>query len=250
MTSPDQALAPLAARLGRYVQLSAEDRKAILELPHQERLIEPGRYILKEGDMAPGWHVQLAGVAHRHRISADGMRHIVGIHGHGDFLNLPMPPPSISEDFIQALTPVRVAAVPMDSIMALSHTRMTIFKAICGEIAADMSINRAWISNVGRRDARARIAYLLCELVTRSKPGGGVDGCSITLPMSQVEMADATGITTVHVNRTLRAMEEQDIIRRQRREIIVPDWRVLTQIAEFRSAPWARRLTNDRPKES
>ena len=96
-----------------------------------------------------------------------------------------------------------------------------------------------------RREARARIAYLLCELVLRSHPGGGSDGCSITLPMSQVEIADATGITTVHVNRTLRAMEAQGIIRRQRRDIIVPDWRVLTRIAEFRPAPWVSRLPGD-----
>ncbi len=245
MTPQEPLLAPLVARLNGRAPLSAQDQAALLALPCQERSVEPGAYVVKEGDLTPGWQVQLAGVAHRHRISADGARHIVGMHGAGDFLNLPLSPPAPSEDFIQALTPVRVALVPADAILALSHGRLSIFKAICGEIAADLSIYRAWISNVGRREARARIAYLLCELVMRSHPGGGSDGCSITLPMSQVEIADATGITTVHVNRTLRAMEAQGIIRRQRRDIIVPDWRVLTRIAEFRPAPWVSRLPGD-----
>jgi CRP-like cAMP-binding protein len=246
MMADNQALAPLVERLGGRAPLSADDRKALLALPHQERLVGPGGYVVEEGEVMIGWHVQLSGVAHRHRISADGMRHIVGMHGPGDFLNLPVTPPATSEDFVQALTRVRVAVVQTEDVLALSQGRIGIFRAICGEIAADISIYRAWISNVGRREARARIAYLLCELVMRSHPGGGADGCSITLPMSQVEIADATGITTVHVNRTLRAMQAQGIIRRHRRNIYIPDWRALTRIAEFRPAPWASRMVDDR----
>ena len=105
-------MAPLVARLNGRAPLSAQDQAALLALPCQERSVEPGAYVVKEGDLTPGWQVQLAGVAHRHRISADGARHIVGMHGAGDFLNLPLSPPAPSEDFIQALTPVRVALVP------------------------------------------------------------------------------------------------------------------------------------------
>ena len=237
MMADNHALAPLVERLGARAQLSADDQRALLALPYQERLVGPGGYVVEEGELIMGWHVQLSRVTHRHRISADGLRHIVGMHGPGDFLNLPITPPATSEDFVQALTRVRVANVQTEAILALSQERLSILRAICGEIAADISIYRAWISNVGRREARARIAYLLCELVMRSHPGGGADGCSITLPMSQVDIADATGITTVHVNRTLRAMQMQGLIRRHRRNIDIPDWRALTRIAEFRPLP-------------
>ena len=246
MMADNHALAPLVERLGARAQLSADDQRALLALPYQERLVGPGGYVVEEGELIRGWHVQLSGVTHRHRISADGLRRIVGMHGPGDFLNLPITPPATSEDFVQALTRVRVAIVQTEAILALSQERLSILRAICGEIAADISIYRAWISNVGRREARARIAYLLCELVMRSHPGGGADGCSITLPMSQVDIADATGITTVHVNRTLRAMQMQGLIRRHRRNIHIPDWRALTRIAEFRPLPWTSRKVDDR----
>jgi CRP-like cAMP-binding protein len=236
-------LAPLAMRLAGRINLSPTDHAALLALPVQERSLPVGGYVIQEGDRATSCHIMLCGLAHRHRFSAEGLRHIVGIHGPGDILNLPSLPPPAAEDFVQALTVVRVAMVPIENILDLSRTCPAIASALWTEAEAELSITRAWVANMGRRDARGRIAHLFCELVMRSHPSSGFDGCVFTLPLTQSELADATGMTTVHVNRTLRALESDGVIRRDRREIMVPQWQRLAQMADFRPATWAGRRT-------
>lgn len=237
----DRSLSPFVARLSGRIALSKDDRVSLLALPHHVRAVEPGDYIIREGDLAHCCHVLLSGFAHRHRISVDGTRHILGIHGQGDMLNLPSLAPELSEDFVQALTAVRVAAIPIEDMLGLTRDRPGIANALWTEMTAEVAVFRAWISNMGRRDARGRIAHLFCELVMRSHFAGGADGCIVTLPLSQAELADATGMTTVHVNRTLRVLESEGFIVRQRRRIMIPDWRRLKELADFRPSAWTGR---------
>ena len=235
-------LLPLAARLGALVALSISDREALLALPYQIRDFTVGAYIIQEGEYPTACNLLLTGFAHRHRFSAEGLRHIVGLHGVSDMLNLPILPPAPAEDFVQALTSVQVAVIPIDHMIDIIRTHPRISDALWAELEAELAVVRAWISNIGRRDARGRIAHLFCELVMRDNPAGGVDGCVFTLPLTQTELADATGMTAVHVNRTLRSLEAEGFIRRQRRRIMVPNWRRLTDLADFRPAPWLRRM--------
>jgi CRP-like cAMP-binding protein len=240
MTRP-HPLAPLAARLGARVDLSQDDRAALLALPHQLRDYPVGAHIVQEGDQPSTCQILLSGFAHRHRFSAEGLRHIVGLHGQGDILNLPALPPAPAEDFVQALSAVRVAMVPIDHLLDLSRSHARVGDALWAEVEAEMVVVRAWIANMGRRDARGRIAHLFCELVMRDDPARAVDGCLITLPLTQTELADATGMTSVHVNRTLRSLEADGFIRRQRRQIMVPSWSSLAALADFRPTPWVKR---------
>ncbi|GFZ81762.1 MULTISPECIES: Crp/Fnr family transcriptional regulator [Sphingobium] len=242
MKMPSSILLPLLARLGGRTALSKEDGAALLSLPHSLRHCEPGDYIIREGDRPQSCLILLSGFAHRHRISSNGGRHIVGIHGRGDILTLPPVQLFPSEDFVQALTDLRVAAIPLEDVLALMRERANIADALWAEMTAETSVFRAWISNMGRRDARGRIAYLLCELVMRSYPEGGSDGCRLILPLSQVELADATGMTTVHVNRTLKALEKAGVIERDRRRITIPNWRRLTELSDFRPQAWLGRM--------
>ena len=146
------SLAPLAMRLAGRISLSSADHAALLALPFQERSLPAGGYVLQEGDRATSCHILLSGLAHRHRFSTEGMRHIVGIHGPGDILNLPSLPPPAAEDFVQALTSVRIATVPIESILDLSRTCPAIASALWTEAEAELSIARAWVANMGRRD--------------------------------------------------------------------------------------------------
>ncbi len=238
MRDGPHVLAPLATRLSGRGDLTADDVAAILALPHQERRFAPGGYVVQEGDRATACQIMLTGFAHRHRFSAEGLRHIVGIHGQGDILNFPSMPPSTAEDFVQALGPVTIAIIPTESLLGVCQLHPRVANALWAEVEAEISVVRAWISNMGRRDARGRIAHLFCEFAMRDHPNGGHDGCEIMLPLTQAELADATGMTTVHVNRTLKALESESFIERDRRRILVPDWRRLTELADFRPRPW------------
>ena len=87
--------------------------------------------------------------------------------------------------------------------------------------------------NVGRRDARARVAHILCEFAVRLEQRGLTTDHGFELPMTQEQLADATGLTSVHVNRVLRSLESDGLINRRRRQIHFDDWRALQDAGDF-----------------
>ena len=97
----------------------------------------------------------------------------------------------------------------------------------------DASIFREWVVNVGRRDSRARIAHLLCELVVRMKKIGLGDGKTFDFPLTQEQLADATGLTAVHTNRTLQSLRKDGLIQLSARSLSVLDWERLREVADF-----------------
>ena len=88
---------------------------------------------------------------------------------------------------------------------------------------------------MGQRHARARIAHLLCEFAVRARAAGLTDTTSLKLPMTQEQIGDAVGLTGVHVNRTLRALEVEGIIKRDKRELWFTDWDVIRTAGDFTS---------------
>ena len=115
--------------------------------------------------------------------------------------------------------------------LALSHPGVN--QAILTNILVEASIFREWIVNVGRRDARRRIAHLLCEFAIRLDKQGIGAGQDYQLPMSQEQLADAVGLTSVHVNRTLKALEQDGLITRDKRRLSFPRWEALKEICDF-----------------
>ena len=100
----------------------------------------------------------------------------------------------------------------------------------------DGSIFREWIANVGRRDARTRLAHLLCEFSLRLNVAGLGEQTNYELPMTQEQLADATGLTAVHVNRTLKGLEAEGLIGRSNPRVIqIGDWRKLADVGDFNS---------------
>ena len=97
----------------------------------------------------------------------------------------------------------------------------------------DGSIFREWVINVGRRDARSRISHLLCEFARRLEMAGLAEEYGYELPMTQEQLADATGLTPVHVNRVLMGLAREGLIERHKRHIGIPDWEALRQVAGF-----------------
>ncbi len=97
----------------------------------------------------------------------------------------------------------------------------------------EASILREWVVNVGRRDARERIAHVLCEFAVRLETRGLASEYGFELPMTQEQLADATGLTSVHVNRVLKGLEADGLIERQRRQIQYRNWRALQDAGDF-----------------
>ena len=97
----------------------------------------------------------------------------------------------------------------------------------------DASIHREWVANVGRRDAPTRIAHLLCEFALKLE-AIGLDQLDYELPMTQDQLADATGLTAVHVNRVLQSLERDGLIERvTAKSVLIGDWKRLAAAGDF-----------------
>jgi CRP-like cAMP-binding protein len=217
-------------------EFDKSDEQALLNLPHRVRRIERLGYIVREREKTTHSCVMLSGYAMRHKIVLGGARQIVAVHMKGDIVDLQNSFLGVADHSVQVLTECEVAFIPREEIKKLGFERPNVGMAMWHDTLVDGSVFREWIANVGRRDAHTRIAHLLCEFSLRLKVAGLGQDTDYELPMTQEQLADCTGLTPVHVNRTLKALEAENLItRRSSRAITIGDWRKLAQAGDFDS---------------
>jgi CRP-like cAMP-binding protein len=234
--SEPSTLEPMLRKLAYWQKFDADDRAAILALPHTVRTLEAGNYIVREFDRAEQSCVMLSGFAIRHKIVAGGKRQIVSIHMKGEIVDLQNSLLGTADHSVQMLTAGKVATIPRREINLIAFNRPAVGKAMWTDTLVDGSIFREWIANVGRRDARTRIAHVLCEFALRLEVAGIGQQTHYELPMTQEQLADATGLTPVHVNRTMKGIEEEGLIERtSARSVVIGDWKKLAEVGDFNS---------------
>lgn len=231
--APTHVLAPILRKLELRAALDDDDRRAFLALPVQRRMVEANVYMVRDGDRMHWSSVIVEGYAFRQKLMATGRRQIISIHIAGDFLDLEGALLNVADHNVQALTRCDMAFIPRQAIrdLALAHPRIGL--AMWIDTLIDASVFREWIANVGRRDGIARIAHIICELGRRLETAGLGRADGFTLPLTQEQLGDATGMTTVHVNRVLKSLTQQGLIQRDRRELSIPDWEELRNTAGF-----------------
>jgi CRP-like cAMP-binding protein len=217
----------------RRAKLSDPDREALVNLPHRMVKAEPGRYIVREGSSTDHSGLIVSGLAYRHKISSDGSRQIVSLQVPGDFIDLEGALLKVADHNVQALTRCDLAMIPSAALRELLVTHPQVALAMWVDTLIDASIFREWIINIGRRDARARLAHIFCEFARRLEVAGIGSTDGYELPMTQEQLADASGLTAVHVNRTLKSLASEGLIRRERRFVFIPDWEKLRTVAGF-----------------
>lgn len=226
----------LVRRLSTLADLDADDRSRIAELCKNIRDVPRKRHIAKEGDRPEYVHVMLNGWAARYKTLRDGSRQIVDFVVPGDFCDLHVALLREMDHGIVALTPCSVARVGEDEIAKLTSENNRIVRAMWWSTLVDQSILREWVLNVGRRDAYERLSHLLCELHFRMERVGLVEDGQLALPLTQEELADATGLTAVHVNRTLQRLRREKLIEISRGTLTLLDASALREAAGFNPA--------------
>ena len=236
-TPGTSVLEPMVRKLEYRQKLTTDDRNAILGLPHTVRMYEAHHYVVREYDRTDTSCILLSGFAVRHKVVAGGQRQILAVHMQGELVDLQNSLLGRADHSVQMLTAGRAALIPRLEIERLAFERPAVGKALWIDTLVEASISREWTANVGRRDARTRLAHLLCEFSLRLKVAGLGDQTNYELPMTQDQLADATGLTSVHVNRTLKGLESDGLIaRRNPRAIQIGDWRKLAKQGDFNSA--------------
>jgi len=220
-------------KLETHAPLSCEDRDSIMALPHRMSRVEAQSYTVREGDKPDSCSILASGLACRHKQTREGQRQIVAVNIPGDPLDLQNLLLDVSDHNVQTLTRAELAIVPRGELRALMAARPGVAHALRVLMLVESSIFREWVLNVGRRDAPARLAHLLCELGVRFKAQGLSDGDDYELPMTQEQLGDALGLTPVHVNRTIRTLELRGFLERDRRRIRISDWPQMRELGDF-----------------
>jgi CRP-like cAMP-binding protein len=233
MTASRHPLQSLLSNLELRSPLPLRDREAVLNLPHTLRTLEAGTYTIREADAPTQCAVLISGFAFRQKLTGDGSRQIVALHLPGDALDFQNLFLDVSDHSVQMLTRGEVALLSMSDLRTLARASDAIEHAILVKILVEASIFREWVLNVGRRDSKMRVAHLLCELGVRLDCEGLAVDYGYELPMTQEQLADAVGLTPVHVNRTLKALEAEGLIVRSKRSVAFPDWKRLRNVGDF-----------------
>jgi CRP-like cAMP-binding protein len=189
--------------------------------------------MVREGERTTECSLLLRGFAFRQKLLRDGSRQIISIHIPTEFVDLQNGLLGTADHNVQSLDGSEAAIIPRPALVELADKRPPIRLAMWIDTLIDASIFREWVVNVGRRDSRARIAHLLCELVVRLQRIGAGDSGSFDFPLTQEQIADATGLTAVHTNRTLQSLRKEGLIQLTSRSLTVLDWDRLSEAADF-----------------
>ncbi|MEO5774520.1 MAG: Crp/Fnr family transcriptional regulator [Sphingomicrobium sp.] len=190
-------------------------------------------YLVREGQQSTDCALLLRGFAFRQKLLPDGRRQIMSFHIPSEFVDLQNALLGVADHNVQSLSRCEAALIPKRSLMALADGWPAVRKAMWIDTLIDSSVFREWIVNVGRRDSRARIAHLLCELALRLNATGQADEDVYEFPVTQEQLADATGMTPVHTNRTLQALRKDGLIQLTSRSLVVMDWQRLREAGGF-----------------
>lgn len=231
----DSLLDTLLLKLRARDVLSAAEQAVLAECVDAVTEVPQDRVLVKAGVTLSHSTLLVEGFACRYKDLADGQRQIMEIHLPGDFIDLHGFLLNRLEHNLASLTPVKLATVPHDRLRAITERHPHLARMLWFSTLLDAAIHRERILSVGRRSALARIAHLMCELNLRLEVVGIAADGRYPLPITQSDIADATGLTAVHVNRMLKQLRDQQLLTFRGGEVVIHEWDRLQRVAEFSS---------------
>jgi CRP-like cAMP-binding protein len=243
-TSLHQERNRLIRKLESIADLSDEERRAIFGLPMTVRTFATDKDIVREGDRPSECFLVVEGFAGSYKHSGDGKRQFMSFYTPGDIPDLQSLHLDVMDHNISTLVPSKLAFIPHAALHEATRRYPGLAAALWRDTLIDAAIFREWIVNVGRRPAYARTAHLLCELAVKLRAVGLMADWTFELPLTQAELGDAMGLSTVHVNRTFQELRANGLIRSEGRTLIIEDWGALKKAGEF--DPTYLHLTNRR----
>lgn len=225
---------PLLRKLSHVVRLTAEDVALVEDLSRERtRRIAPREDIAHEGERRRALFLVLEGWAARYKALEDGRRQILGFSLPGDMCEQHAFAVSRCDHGLSAITAVTVAEIGPQRLAEAVQASPRIGRALAWCDASAASIQREWTVNLGQRTAFERMAHLICELFARLEAIGQVQGSACELPVTQAMLADAMGISAVHVNRTIQELRAASLITLRGKHLVIHDLPALQQAALF-----------------
>jgi len=223
----------LVLKLEQRDQLSPDEKVVLESAVARIREVGADEDIVRDGARLSESSLLLEGFAARYKIMANGRRQITAIHVAGDFVDLHSFLLKTIDHGVLALTPCRIAVVPHVAIERITEEHPHLSRMLWLSTLIDGAIHREWLVAMGRRSAAGHMAHLICELFLRLRAVRLTQGNTFQIPITQVELGDTLGLSTVHVNRVLQELRGEELIRWQGNTVSILDWERLKKAAEF-----------------
>ncbi len=187
------------------------------------------RDIIREGGKPTERCLTRDGFACRYKMLSNGRRQILSFHYPGDMpVHL-----KVRDHALLSVTPVRTAFIPHDAVRAIMRERPGVGNALGRHQMINAAIYREWICNIGRRAAIGRVAHLVCERLVRMRLVGLANAEGFELPLTQTEIGDATGLSNVHVNRTMKELGTLGLVKTNTKVHGILNWEALQEVGDF-----------------
>ena len=222
----------VGTRLGALDCLSNEERSALENAVTLSRTIEAGNTLIREGEATDRLYFLVDGWAYRFKTTSDGGRQIVSIAVPGDAANLDALMFERPDYGVRALSKASVLAIPRTRAAALAAEHAGIAKAFTLLAMLEFKVLSQWALCLGRLSAQQRLAHLIAELSVRLACEDG-NRSHFEMPLTQEQLADCLGLTSVHVNRTLQQLRSDELIVTGSRRMSIPDVARLRQAGSF-----------------
>lgn len=223
----------LIRKLESIAALAPEEKAALQRLPLRLKTVAADQDIVSEGDTPSECCLIVEGFACRYNVTAEGKRQIQSFHISGDIADLQSLHLTVMDHSLGALIPCKLAFIQHEDLRSLMHNHPRLGDLFWRDTLIDAAVFRQWVVNVGRRPALTRMAHLLCELLVRLRAVELVEDHAFDLPVTQADLADAMGLSNVHVNRVSQELRKLGLIALQGKTLRVLDWEGLKTTGEF-----------------
>jgi len=223
----------LIRKLESIADLSEAEKQALFAMPMTIRKLGADEDIVRDGDRPTECCLLVTGFACRYKLTQEGKRQIMSFHIPGDIPDVQSLFLDVMDHSLGTLVPSTIGAIPHEVIYDLTRRYSGIAAALWRDTLIDAAVFREWMVGIGRRSAYTRIAHVLCELLVRFRAIGMAENHAAELPVTQAEIGDALGLSTVHVNRVLQELRGDGLITLRGRTLIANDWEGLKQAGEF-----------------
>lgn len=213
--------------------ISAEEEAAIRDAVSCTRSYRPDELVVPARQQTSGCTLLLAGIMARYKDLRSGERQITELHVPGDFADLHSFTLKKLDHHVTALTACTVAVVPHEKVQAITERFPHLARVYWFQTNLDAAIHREWEVSLGRRTALQRLGHLFCELQARLALVGLADATGFDFGLTQSEIAECMGLTSVHVNRTLKELRERELVEVRNGRVSIQDLQGLQRAAEF-----------------
>jgi CRP-like cAMP-binding protein len=226
------ALVKFVDKLSRHTALTAEEQQVLLELPMLGGSVRAEEIVVPRETTVESTCIVVAGLLARTNYTQDGQRQITSFYVAGDMpdlVTLMRPRPAHS---LRAVCNSEILRIPHRALQEAASNYPSIAEAFWREVTREGDIAAEWVVNLGARTAKERLAHLFCEMAVKMECVQDTD-THFDFPVTQTDLGEATGLSTVHVNRSLQALRKDGLLRFEHGKVVIPDWQAMLRAGDF-----------------